>query len=88
MTFPFFAQHACNAPVAQDFHYVLLLLISFCLVAPYPHSVTHGSVVAREYGIPAVVGLERITERLTTGQLIRVDGSAGLVEVLEHEEEK
>jgi len=50
--------------------------------------VTHGSVVAREYGIPAVVGLEKVTERLTTGQLVRVDGSTGVVEVLEDEAEK
>lgn len=44
---------------------------------------THGSVVAREYGIPAVVGLEKVTERLATGQLVRVDGSSGTIEVLE-----
>ena len=44
---------------------------------------THGSVVAREYGIPAVVGVDRATERLQTGQRIRVDGSSGRVEVLE-----
>ena len=44
---------------------------------------THGSVVAREYGIPAVVGVDRATERLQTGQRVRVDGSSGRVEVLE-----
>jgi pyruvate,water dikinase len=44
---------------------------------------THGSVVAREYGIPAVVALEQVTERLSTGQLVRVDGSSGTIEVLE-----
>ncbi|MGB5049213.1 MAG: PEP-utilizing enzyme, partial [Caldilineaceae bacterium] len=44
---------------------------------------THGSVVAREYGIPAVVGVERATERLETGMHIRVDGSSGRIEVLE-----
>jgi pyruvate,water dikinase len=43
---------------------------------------THGSVVAREYGIPAIVGLEKITERLKTGQFVRVDGSSGTIEVL------
>ena len=44
---------------------------------------TRGSVVAREYGLPAIVGLETVTERLKTGQLVRVDGSSGVVEILE-----
>lgn len=44
---------------------------------------THGSVVAREYGIPAVVGIDRATERLKDGQFVRVDGTQGVVEVLE-----
>jgi rifampicin phosphotransferase len=43
---------------------------------------THGSVVAREYGIPAVVGVHEATQRLKTGQRVRVDGSAGRVSVL------
>jgi rifampicin phosphotransferase len=40
---------------------------------------SHGAVVAREYGIPAVVGVARATERITTGDEITVDGSAGVV---------
>ena len=43
---------------------------------------THGSVVAREYGIPAVVGVHDATTRLTTGQRIRIDGSSGAIELL------
>lgn len=43
---------------------------------------THGSVVAREYGIPAVVGVHRATERLRDGQRIRLDGTAGKIVVL------
>jgi pyruvate,water dikinase len=43
---------------------------------------THGSVVAREYGIPAVVGVHEATQRLKTGQRVRVDGSTGRVIVL------
>ena len=43
---------------------------------------THGSVVAREYGIPAVVGVHEATTRRKTGQRVRVDGSAGRVIVL------
>jgi phosphohistidine swiveling domain-containing protein len=41
--------------------------------------VTHGSVVAREYGIPAVVGVDHATTRIKTGDRIRVDGSQGFV---------
>jgi pyruvate,water dikinase len=43
---------------------------------------THGSVVAREYGIPAVVGVPEATGRIRSGQRLRVDGDAGLVTVL------
>ena len=43
---------------------------------------THGSVVAREYGISAVVGVDRATERLQTGQQVRVDGSSGHIQLL------
>mmetsp|Transcript_10320 Transcript_10320/g.21876 ORF Transcript_10320/g.21876 Transcript_10320/m.21876 type:complete len:915 (+) Transcript_10320:210-2954(+) len=65
-----------------------LFLSAGALVMEVGGLMTHGSVVAREYGIPAVVGLEKVTERLTTGQLVRVDGSTGVVEVLEDEAEK
>ena len=44
---------------------------------------THGSVVAREYGIPAVVGVHQATIRLKDGQKIRVDGTQGKIMVLE-----
>jgi pyruvate,water dikinase len=39
----------------------------------------HASVVAREYGIPAVVGTGNATSRLHTGQIVTVDGTAGTV---------
>ncbi|HET9637098.1 MAG TPA: PEP-utilizing enzyme, partial [Gemmatimonadaceae bacterium] len=44
---------------------------------------THGAVIAREYGIPAVVSVAGATERIRTGQRIRVDGRRGFVEILE-----
>jgi pyruvate,water dikinase len=40
---------------------------------------SHGSIVAREYGIPAVLGTGEATKRLKSGQMVKVDGSAGLV---------
>ncbi|MCM2532673.1 phosphoenolpyruvate synthase [Neobacillus pocheonensis] len=43
---------------------------------------THGSVIAREYGIPAVVGIERATEIIKDGTYIRVDGTEGFVQIL------
>jgi len=43
---------------------------------------THGAVVAREYGIPAIVGVDQATRRLHTGQLIRMDGSSGQIMLL------
>jgi pyruvate,water dikinase len=44
---------------------------------------THGAVVAREYGIPAVVSVASAVERIKTGQRIRVDGTRGFVQILE-----
>jgi phosphohistidine swiveling domain-containing protein len=44
---------------------------------------THGAVVAREYGLPAVVGVHEATQRLRTGQRVRVDGSSGQVTLLD-----
>lgn len=44
---------------------------------------THGAVIAREYGLPAVVGVEDATKRIKDGQHIRVNGTEGYVEVLE-----
>jgi len=41
----------------------------------------HGSIVAREYGIPAVMGTGNITQRIKTGQQITVDGVAGTVTI-------
>lgn len=41
--------------------------------------ISHGAVVAREYGIPAVVGVPDATTRLRTGQVVTVDGAAGTV---------
>ena len=40
---------------------------------------SHGAVVAREYGIPAVVGGSDATARITSGQQLTVDGAAGTV---------
>ena len=43
---------------------------------------THGAVIAREYGLPAVVGVENATKLIKDGQRIRVHGTEGYVEIL------
>jgi pyruvate,water dikinase len=45
---------------------------------------THGAVIAREYGLPAVVGVENATKLISDGQRIRVHGTEGYVEILEN----
>ncbi|HXQ34074.1 MAG TPA: phosphoenolpyruvate synthase, partial [Anaerolineales bacterium] len=44
---------------------------------------THGAVIAREYGLPAVVGVENATRLIKDGQRIRVNGTEGFIETLE-----
>ena len=44
---------------------------------------THGAVIAREYGLPAVVGVEHATRLIRDGQRIRVHGTDGYIEILE-----
>ncbi|MEO6286613.1 MAG: phosphoenolpyruvate synthase [Dyadobacter sp.] len=43
---------------------------------------THGAVIAREYGLPAVVGVENATRLIRDGQRIRVNGTDGYIEIL------
>lgn len=52
------------------------------LIMEYGGPVSHGGIVAREYGIPAVVGISSATERLRDGQMVRVNGETGTVEIL------
>ena len=43
---------------------------------------SHGAIIAREYGIPAVMDVTDATQRLHDGQRVRIDGAAGTVEIL------
>jgi len=56
-----------------------LFLTAGGLVMETGGAMSHGAIVAREYGIPAVVGVAEATERIRTGQRITVDGGAGTV---------
>ena len=53
------------------------------LVTDIGSILAHGSIVAREFGIPAVLGLGNATQRLKSGQRILVDGDAGTIEILD-----
>ena len=44
---------------------------------------SHCAVVAREYGIPAVVGAVVATSRIRDGQLLQIDGDAGTIRLLD-----
>jgi pyruvate,water dikinase len=56
-----------------------LFLTAGGLVMETGGAMSHGAIVAREYGIPAVVGVADATERIRTGQRITVDGITGTV---------
>ena len=56
-----------------------LFLTAGALVMEMGGMMSHGAVVAREYGIPAVVGVPDATGRIATGEQVTVDGSAGTV---------
>jgi phosphohistidine swiveling domain-containing protein len=52
------------------------------LVMEVGGQMTHGSVIAREIGIPAVVAVDGATTRIRSGDRIRVDGEGGFVTIL------
>jgi rifampicin phosphotransferase len=62
-----------------------LFMVAGGLITEVGGMMTHGSVVAREYGIPAVVGVHQATTRLKNGQRIRIDGTAGKIMMLEEQ---
>jgi phosphohistidine swiveling domain-containing protein len=63
-----------------------LFLTASGLVMEVGGMMTHGSVVAREFGIPAVVGVHQATERIKSGQRLRVNGSTGEITCIDDEE--
>ena len=58
-----------------------LFLTAGAMVMEMGGPISHGAVVAREYGIPAVVGVPGATVRINTGDVITVDGAAGTVRI-------
>ncbi len=62
-----------------------LFAVASAIVTDIGGPLSHGSIVAREYGIPAVLGTGVATTRIASGQLIEVDGDLGTIRILEHE---
>lgn len=62
-----------------------LFLKASGLVMEVGGAMAHGAIVAREYGIPAIVGVARATQRIATGNHVTIDGAAGMVMIQENE---
>jgi phosphohistidine swiveling domain-containing protein len=69
------------APVT-DPAWAAIMFISAGLVVDIGGQLSHAAVVARELGIPCVMGIPDATKRLRTGDVCRIDGHAGTVEIL------
>jgi len=69
--------------VQTDIAWTLLFPRAAAVITDVGASLSHAAIVARELGIPAVVGCGNATMRLNTGDKVRVDGSTGVVEILE-----
>jgi pyruvate,water dikinase len=67
---------------STDPSWVSLFLVAGGVVTDLGGLLSHGAIVAREMGLPCVVGTKAATATLVDGQRIRVDGDAGLIEVL------
>ena len=68
---------------STDPAWVPLFLRAKGLVMETGGVLSHGAIVAREFGLPAVVGIPDVHHRLQTGQRVRVDGNTGKVHVEE-----
>lgn len=68
---------------STDPAWVPLFVSARALVMETGGILSHGAIVAREFGLPAVAGLPGATRQLKTGQRLKVDGASGLVTILE-----
>jgi pyruvate,water dikinase len=59
------------------------MMVASALVIDIGGPISHGAIVARELGIPCVTGTRTGTSAIRTGDKLRVDGSAGTVEIVE-----
>ncbi|MEO1560988.1 MAG: PEP-utilizing enzyme, partial [Cyanobacteria bacterium J06632_19] len=64
-----------------DSGWVALLARAGGLIAEAGGKLSHGAIIAREYGIPAVMDVQNATWLLQDGQRVRIDGSKGIIEI-------
>jgi len=69
--------------VQTDISWTMIFPRALAVITDIGAPLSHAAIVARELGIPAVVGCGDATMRIKTGDRLRVDGSAGTVEILE-----
>ena len=69
-----------------DPSYAPYFLVAAGCVIDIGGALSHGAIVAREVGIPCVINTRTGTRTLCTGDVVRIDGSAGSVEILERAE--
>jgi pyruvate,water dikinase len=67
---------------ATDPSWASVMFISSALVVDIGGALSHAAIVARELGVPCVVNTKNGSRALRTGDLVRVDGSTGRVEIL------
>ena len=53
------------------------------IIAEVGGALSHGAIIAREYGIPAVMNIDHATEIFQEGQRVKIDGQQGIIELLE-----
>jgi phosphoenolpyruvate synthase/pyruvate phosphate dikinase len=68
---------------ATDPGWTPLFIIAKGIILEIGGALQHGAVVAREYGVPCVSGLDDATSLLKDGQLVEVDGSNGIIRILQ-----
>lgn len=59
-----------------------VMRLAAAIVTDIGGSLSHAAIIAREFGIPAVVGTKNATELIKSGQRIQVDGDKGIVEII------
>lgn len=71
------------AAVQTDIAWTLLFPRASGVITDVGAPLSHAAIIARELGIPAVVGCGNATQRLKTGDRVRLDGGRGIVEIIE-----
>jgi pyruvate,water dikinase len=67
-------------PCLASFNIVLALCAGIC--SDYGGMLSHAATVAREYGIPAIVGSQNVTSKFKNGDIVRIDSSTATVRIV------